>query len=445
MSTSPPSTIAPAPLERPIYRRIVVRLVAFVTLMYLLNQFDRGNLAFARETLSADIGLSNAAFGLGAGIFFIGYFLFEVPSNLLLHRFGARRWLARIMITWGLVTFAMMFTQDTTSFYILRFALGAAEAGFFPGAVYFISQWLPSRERGKVMALLSAAGPAAYLLAGPLSGVLLGLDGRASLHGWQWLFLIEGLMTVTIGILCLFVLVDSPRDARWLDEREKAALQRSLREDIGDSSSHETRIWHIVRQPRVLLLAGVYTCMQITNAGLIFWLPAITSRIGGLSTLEVTSLSVAPYAFQIIGLFVLGQQSDKHGRRHLYVLLGCLCIAAGLAASALVGPAAGLIALCLSFFGYGTMSAFWSLASSYLDTTSGGAAGLAFVNSIAALGGFVGPTIFGFLKDLTGSDRASLLVLTLFGVLASALVLFVRDPRDRGTTTHGTPTKEATS
>lgn len=425
----------PARLDRIIFRKVVVRLVAFVTLMYLLNQFDRGNLAFARESLSADIGLSNAAFGFGAGIFFIGYFLFEVPSNLLLHRFGARRWLARIMITWGVVTLAMMFTQDTTSFYILRFLLGVAEAGFFPGAVYFISQWLPSRERGKVMALLSAAGPAAYLLAGPLSGALLGLDGAGSLHGWQWLFMLEGAATIVVGFLCLFVLVDSPRDARWLSAREKDALIATLQEDVVDAGARDDRIWSIIRQPRVILLACVYTCMQITNAGLVFWLPAITARIGGLSTIEVTTLSVLPYAFQIVGLFFLGQLSDKYGRRHLNVLLGCLCIAIGLAASALVGPALGLIALCLCFFGYGTMSAFWSLASSYLGSTSGGAAGLAFVNSVAALGGFVGPTIFGLLVDLTGSNRASLLVLTLFGVLASVLVAFVRDPRNQPQTT----------
>lgn len=416
-------------LEKGLFRKIILRLVLFVALMYLLNQFDRGSLAFAQTTLSADIGLSDAAFGLGAGIFFIGYFLFEIPSNLLLHRFGARKWLARIMISWGVVTLLMMFAWNAPSFYVLRFALGAAEAGFFPGAVYFISSWLPQTERGKVMAILSAAGPAAYLVAGPMSGVLLGMDGLLGLAGWQWLFCVEGLATLVVGAACLRVLVDTPSRARWLSAEEKQTLHRSLDRDAARTERTSGRIVDVFRKPRVLLLAAVYTCMQITNAGLVFWLPALTSRIDGLATWQVTSLSVIPYAFQIIGLFALGRLSDRHGRRHLYVILGCLCIAIGLAVSATSGATVGLLALCLAFFGYGTMSVFWSLASSFLGPTSEGAAGLAFVNSVAALGGFIGPSIFGLLSDLTGSESTALLGLTFFAIVGCILVAFVKDPR----------------
>ncbi|MFI7366632.1 MFS transporter [Streptomyces sp. NPDC050149] len=398
----------------------------FVALMYLLNQFDRGNLAFAQKTLSADLGLSNAAFGLGAGIFFIGYFLFEVPSNLILHKVGARRWLSRIMVSWGVVTILMLFVQNEYAFYAMRFLLGVAEAGFFPGAVYYVALWLPGRERGKVLALLSAAGPAAYLLAGPFSGVILGLDGSHGLHGWQWLFLLEGTATVVVGICGWFFLTDRPADAKWLTADERDELTARIERDREAEDTHRAGLLQVIRQPRVLLLAGVYACIQITNAGLVFWLPSVTSRIGGLSDFQVTSLSVTPYAFQIIGLFVLGRSSDRRGRHQTHVLVGCLCIAVGLGIGAVVSPVFGLLALCLAFFGYGTMSAFWSLASSYLGTSASGAGGLAFINSVAALGGFVGPFTFGYLLDLTGSTAASLWMLAGVAAVAAALVTFVR-------------------
>lgn len=418
---------------RSITAKVTIRLMLFVSFMYLLNQFDRGNLAFAQKTLSADLGLSNAAFGLGAGIFFIGYFLFEVPSNLLLHRVGPRRWLARIMVSWGCVTILMMLVKNEQMFFLMRFLLGAAEAGFFPGAVYYIALWLPGREHGKVLALLSAAGPAAYLLAGPSSGVILGLEGTGGLHGWQWLFLVEGCATVVVGVISWFVLTDRPAEAKWLtaDEREELTTRidrdRAPR-DSGPGGSQAGGLLRTLREPRVLLLAGVYAGIQITNAGLVFWLPSVTSRIGGLSTFQETSLSVTPYAFQIIGLFVLGRSSDRHGRHQLHVLLGCLCIAAGLGVAAVVGPVAGLLALCLAFAGYGTMSTFWALASSFLGPTSAGAGGVAFINSVAALGGFVGPTLFGYLLDLTGSTATALWALAGVAALSAVLVMFVRSP-----------------
>ncbi|MER5442132.1 MFS transporter [Streptomyces sp. NPDC002790] len=414
--------------DRSITAKVTVRLMLFLTLMYLLNQFDRGNLAFAEESLSADLGLSNAAFGFGAGIFFIGYFIFEVPSNLILHKVGARRWLARIMVSWGIVTVLMTLVQNESMFYVLRFLLGAAEAGFFPGAVYYIALWLPRRERGKALALLSAAGPAAYLLAGPSSGLLLGLDGAAGLHGWQWLFLLEGAATVVVGIVCWFLLTDRPADANWLTSAEREELTARIENDRDAEEPRRHSLFQTLRQPRVLLLAGVYACMQITNAGLIFWLPSVTRRIGDLSTFQVTSLSVTPYAFQIIGLFLLGRSSDRHGRHQLHVLVGCVCIALGLGVGAVVDPVVGLIALCFAFFGYGTMSAFWALASSYLGTTAAGAGGLAFVNAVSALGGFVGPTLFGYLLDVTGSVTASLMALAGVGALSAVLVMFVRSP-----------------
>lgn len=201
----------------------------FLTLMYLLNQFDRGNLAFAHKHLATDIGISNTAFGLGAGIFFIGYFLFEVPSNVLLKRIGPRRWLARIMVSWGIVAALMTLINSELTFYVLRFLLGAAEAGFFPGAVFYISLWLPGHWRGRALALLSAAGPAAYLIAGPFSGVLLNLEGHLGLHGWQWLFGIEGAATISVGILCWFVLTDTPDEAHWLSATQRAALSNRVR------------------------------------------------------------------------------------------------------------------------------------------------------------------------------------------------------------------------
>ncbi|MEU8709357.1 MFS transporter [Streptomyces sp. NPDC048565] len=411
---------------------MTIRIISFVTLMYLLNQFDRGNLAFAQKTISVDLGLSNAAFGLGAGIFFIGYFIFEVPSNLILYKVGARRWLARIMVSWGVVTALMTLAQGEYTFYLLRFLLGAAEAGFFPGAVYYIALWLPAHERGKALALLSAAGPAAYLLAGPSSGLILGFDGSGGLHGWQWLFLLEGAATIVVGVVAWFVLTDRPADAKWLTPDEREELTTRIEKDRDTGESRQESLLQALRRPKVLLLAAVYACTQITNAGLVFWLPSVTERIGGLSTFQVTSLSVTPYAFQIIGLFVLGRSSDRRGRHQLHVLLGCACIALGLGVGAVVSPVIGFLALCLAFFGYGTMSTFWSLASSYLGTTAAGAGGLAFVNAVAALGGFVGPTLFGYLLDATGSVTASLLALSCVALVSAVLVLFVRTPSGPG-------------
>ncbi|WP_028922508.1 MFS transporter [Pseudonocardia acaciae] len=413
--------------ERAVTRKVVVRVVLFLTLMYLLAQFDRGNIAFAQKQISSDLGMSDAVYGFGAGIFFIGYFLFEVPSNMILRRVGARVWLARIMVSWGLVVIGMLLVRDEVGFYVARFLLGAAEAGFFPGAVFYLTRWLPSARRGQVTAVLVSAGPVAYLLAGPLSGGLLSMDGLAGLRGWQWLFLVEGVVTVVVGVAAWFLLTEGPSRARWLSEHERTWLTTRIEAERDDRFVAHVSIARVAVQPRVLLLCAVYGLLQVVNAGLVFWLPAIVDRIGGLSTVGLTSLAVVPYAFQVIGLFLLGRSSDRHGRRRVHVFFGCVCMTVGLGVSAVVGPVAGLAALCLVFFGYGLLSVFWALASSFLNTTSAGAVGLAFINSVANLGGFAGPFLVGWLRQGTGSTVAALWVLAGAAALAAVLVLLVRE------------------
>ena len=394
------------------------RLMPFLCLCYAVNFLDRVNVGFAALSMNEDLGFSPSIFGAGAGIFFVGYILFEIPSNLALQRFGARIWIARIMISWGIVAACMALVSGTTSFYLMRFLLGVAEAGFFPGIILYLTYWFPARERARIIALFMAAVPLATMIGGPVSGALLELHGVGGLKGWQWLFIVEGLPAMILGVIALKFLDDRPEDASWLSKKERQALGNMLAaeakatRDVGYA-----QLGQALTRPRVLVLGLLYFCIVIGFYGVGFWMPQVIQTYG-LAPLKIGFLTAIPYFFAAIAMVLWGAHSDRTGERILHVALPLFFAGAAFAWSAFTGPLAlTLAALTLATVGtYAAIGTFWSLPTSIL-TGTGAAAGLALVNSLGNAGGLVGPPIIGVIKQETGSFTAALLF------LAGALVL----------------------
>lgn len=412
--------------EARIIRTLTLRLIPFLILLYLVAFIDRSAVGFAKLHMNADIGLSDLAYGFGAGLFFIGYFIFEVPSNLLLERFGARRWFARILITWGLITVGMAFVTGPYSFYVMRFLLGAAEAGFFPGVLYYITRWYPVRHRGKVLGFFILSQPIALMVTGPLSGALLGMDGIAGLHGWQWLFIVIGLPAVALAWPTLRILPDTPKDAAWLAEADRNWLLGELNKDRKEYGQTEhTNPLKALTDRRVLLLALFYLPSTLSTYGLGLWLPTLVHQFGG-SDLTTGFISAIPYVFGIIGLLLVPRSSDRLNDR--YGHLTCLYIlgSAGLFLSAWLGsPVLQLAALCMTAFSLFSVTAiFWVLPGRFL-TGASAAAGIALINSFGNLGGYIGPFGIGALKEYTGTLSSGLYFLSavmISGVLLTYIV-----------------------
>ncbi len=394
------------------------RLLPFLILCYAVNFLDRVNVGFAALAMNEDLGFTPTIFGAGAGIFFIGYLLFEVPSNLALQRFGARIWIARIMISWGLVASAMALVSGTTSFYVMRFLLGVAEAGFFPGIILYLTYWFPARERARIVALFMAAVPLATMVGGPVSGALLELHGLGGLKGWHWLFLIEGLPAVLLGIVALFLLDDGPERAGWLSTDERAALTGVLAAEA--KATRETGYHELVdalTRPRVLVLALLYFCIVVGLYGIGFWMPQVIQAFGR-TPLQIGFLTAIPYLFAAIGMVLWGRHSDATGERIWHIAIPLIVGGAAFAWSAASLPLSlTMVALTFATLGiYCAIGTFWSLPTAIL-TGTGAAAGLALVNSVGNLGGLVGPTIVGIMKQGSGDFMGALLF------LAGALVL----------------------
>ena len=400
------------------------RLVPFLALCYMVNFLDRVNVGFAALSMNEDLGFTPAVFGTGAGIFFASYILFEVPSNLAMHRFGARIWIARIMISWGLVSMAMALVSGTTSFYLLRLLLGVAEAGFFPGIVLYLTYWFPSRERARVVALFMAAIPLATVFGGPLSGALLELDGVLGLKGWQWMFLIEGVPAVLLGFVTLKFLDDRPEHAKWLTADERTALAAQLA-----TEAEATRVTgyhqlsHAFTRPRVLMLGIIYFCLCAGLYGIAFWMPQVIQTFG-FSPLKIGFLTAIPYVFAAILMVLWGRRSDRTGERIWHVALPLALAGLAFVWSAVSGPLLPtMLALTLVTVGiYAALGAFWSLPTAIL-TGMGAAAGIALVNSIGNLGGLLAPAIVGYLREATGDFTAALFFLAGSLVLGAALTL----------------------
>jgi ACS family tartrate transporter-like MFS transporter len=408
--------------EPALYRRLRWRLVPYLLLLYVIAWFDRVNISFAALQMNADLGFSAAVYGLGAGIFFAGYALFEVPSNLILARVGARRWIARIMVTWGLISVAMMFVEGKWSFYALRFTLGVAEAGFLPGILYYLSQWFPKAERARAVSWFMLGIPLSSVFGGPIAGMLLGLDGWHGMQGWQWLFLLEGLPAVIFGVVTWLWLPDSPRDVRWLSAREQEHVSRRVAEEAAATRAKHGgagSLWFALTHPTVWLLCLVLFCCQTGSYGLNLWIPQIVKGVSGQSDLLVGFISAIPYVAAAGAMLYCGFSSDRSGERFLHVAVPSFIGAAGFAASAfLLSPVPGMIALTIAAMGdLCTRGPFWALPSRFLSG-SALAAGIALINTVGSLGGFVGPYAVGWIRNATGSFTGGLLFLSALLVIA---------------------------
>ncbi len=408
--------------------RVSRRLIPFLFLLYILNFLDRVNVGFAALEMNQDLGFGPAIYGFGAGVFFLGYCLFEVPSNLVLYRAGARLWIARIMVTWGLAASAMMLVHTPWSFYLLRFLLGVAEAGFFPGIIFYLTYWYPARERARAYAWFLAAIPICGVVGGPISGALLGLDGVLGLQGWQWLFLLEGIPSVVVGLLVLVLLPDRPRDARWLPPVERTALDAALEaEGAHAAAGHGVSLRKTLANPVVWWLGATYFLLIMGLYGFALWLPQLIKATGEFTNFEVGIITAIPYAVAAVGMVLVGRRSDRTGERHLHLALPALAGAVGFIAVTRIGSTGPLVAaLSLTAFGVlGWLGPFWSLPTAFLKEQAA-AGGIALINSMGAVGGFVGPYLIGETKQQTGSFTPGLLILALSLVGGVVIVLGLR-------------------
>jgi ACS family tartrate transporter-like MFS transporter len=410
-------------------RKNTWRLLPVLVIAYFFNYIDRTSVGFAALQMNKDIGLTATQFGWGAGIMFFSYCLLEVPSNLAMYRFGARKWIARIMITWGLAAAATALAVGPISFYVIRFLLGVFEAGFFPGVIWYLSIWYPSNHRTKALAWFMAATPLSSVVGGPAAVSLLAMDGILGLAGWQWMFLVLGLPATFLGVLCLWRLADEPKDATWLTSNERSALIAALGAEKHEKPKKD--LLGALKDVRVLILTGITFCFTIGSYGVGIWLPLILKG-HNLSNMEVGFISAIPYVFATIGMLAWAALVSRTGQKILNLVLALLLGAAGLVLS-VVFPALIPAIIALSLALVGTISArtiFYTIPQSFL-TGAAAAGGLAFINSVGAAGGFVGPTLVGWLKDATGSYSAGMLglaaVLGISVLLAASLKLVIKD------------------
>jgi D-galactonate transporter len=411
--------------------RVSWRLLPLLFLCYIIAYIDRINVGFAGLQLQKAFGVDSSKYyeiyGWGAGLFFIGYFIFEVPSNLILHRIGARVWIARIMIVWGIVSSCMMFIKSPTGFYWMRFLLGVAEAGFFPGIILYLTYWYPSKERARTVALFSTGATLSGFINSPVSGRLLQLEGLKGLAGWQWLFLLEGIPAVLIGIFVLCVLPDGPRKAKWLSESEKKNILDEFEREERTGSGVKHRLRDSFTSSRVWLLCAIYFLLNVGGYGCEMWLPQIIRSFSRLTEFQVGLLNGIPYIVATVLMVLNGRHSDRTGERRWHVAGSALAGAIGFIASAYApNMALSLAALALAFSGVKSMvGPFWALGTASLGGTAA-AAGIAWINSVGNLGGFVGPTVVGYIKQATGDYAGAVTALGCALVILACLALTLR-------------------
>jgi MFS transporter, ACS family, tartrate transporter len=413
-----------SPNERLVFKKVIVRLMPILIISFVLNYIDRTNIGFAALTMNRDLGLSATQFGFGAGILFLSYCLFEVPSNLLLFRVGARRWLARIMISWGLVTVATIFVTGPASFYALRLLLGIAEAGFVPGAMFYFSTWIPSHYRSRILAWFQLAVPLASLLSGPLSGYIFKLDGFLGLAGWQWIFVCEGIPSAAIGVALLFVLSDNPSTAKWLTALEREVVTRHISGEVRRREVHG--LGAAFKDPRVLLLAAIQFGFTLGSYAVAIWLPQILQEFP-ISNGQIGWLASVPYLCGCIATILWANYVDRTGARTVNLALTCLVATIGLVISIATDSLnVSLGGMCVALVGItSARGIFWSIPPRFLSGI-GAAGGLALINSLGTMGGFFGPLLMGWLKQRTGSYTPGLLTMALLILLSGALALVVR-------------------
>ncbi|MBB5391742.1 MULTISPECIES: MFS transporter [unclassified Herbaspirillum] len=435
---NPAAAAQPMDGESAVGRRVIAKLhrkiVWYCFFLFMINYLDRVNVGFAALTMNADLGLSAKVYGLGAGIFFLGYIAFEIPSNMILHRVGPRIWIARIMITWGLVGCAMAMIQGAWSFYALRFLLGLAEAGFAPGVLLYMTYWFPKKERGKAVAGFMLATVLSSVVGAPLSGWLLSsTHGWAGLSGWQWMFILEGLPAVIMGVVTLFYLVDRPEQGKWLNAEERQWLTSTLAAEQQSNASHAQHDFAtIFRDPRMWILTLIYMFNAVAIYGVVLWLPQIVKSLGGLNNFQTGLVAAIPFICAAVGLVLVARSSDRTGERKLHTACAGLCGGVFLAASALApSPLLGLVLLCIAAMGlWATLGVFWTLPTQFLAGAAA-AGGIAMINGFAQIGGFVGPYLVGWIRESTQSFSTALLVLAMSPIIGFFLCLTLKMRNDR--------------
>jgi MFS family permease len=424
------------PLLAQAISKVKWRVLPLFVVMFIANYIDRVNIGFVRPHLSADLGIGAAAFGFGAGLFFIGYALFEVPSNMMLQRFGAKAWLTRIMFTWGIAATAMAFVQGEKSFYLLRFLLGVAEAGFFPGVVYYFTRWLPRAERGKAMAVFLSGSAAASILSGPVSGGLLQVEGFG-LHGWQWMFIIEGMFSVLLCGAVWFLLDSKPGDAKWLSAAECNALESEIAAEQKEreaSQSGHSGAWRLLRDPQILLFCAIYFLISVTIYGTTFWLPTIIKQMGSYTEFQVGLFNSIPWIISIAAMYAFAALAARYRNQQGWAAAAFTVAGIGMFASAATAnPVYSFVSICFAAIGFKAASSlFWPIPQSYLDVRIA-AAVIALINSLGSLGGFVAPAAFGILEERTGSIQGGLYGLATASLLGAVAVYFARSRPQKGT------------
>jgi D-galactonate transporter len=413
--------------EANIYRKVTWRLLPFLMLCYVVAYLDRVNVGFAKLQMLNDLKFSETVYGFGAGVFFLGYFLFEVPSNVILHKVGARVWIARIMITWAIISAAFMFVSSPIAFYVMRFLLGMAEAGFFPGIILYLTYWYPAERRARMVATFMAAIPVSGVIGGPLSGwVMERFAGVNGWTGWQWMFLIEAIPAVLMGIGVLLYLDNGIRHAKWLNEDEKRVLEQRIAEDGKDKVEHAS-MGAIFADRRLWVMALIYFCCVMGQYGLTFWMPTLVKSAGVTGVFNIGMFTAIPYSVAVAAMLYFGRRADKHRERRWHLVVPMLLGAVGLVGSALAGGSTTVAVAFLALAAAGVLTSsplFWSLPTAFLSGTSA-AAGIAAINSVGNLAGFASPYLIGWLKDLTHNTNLGMYVLAGVLVAGAAVVLTV--------------------
>lgn len=415
-------------LESRTKSKITKRLMPFLILLFIMAYIDRVNVGYANLEMSKDLGFSPEVFGFGAGIFFIGYFILEIPGSLIVERWSARKWLARIIISWGILAVLMGFIENTTHFYIVRFLLGLAEAGFFPGIIVYLSHWFRNRDRAKAVAMFMTALPFANIFGSPISGLILGVNWFG-LAGWRWVFIIEGIPAVILGIVTIFYLTDKPKDADWLEKDEKEWITDELeREKAAKKAVKHYTVAEAFRHRNIILLALGYFCAVTCVYGFTFWLPTILKGLSGLSNLQVSLIAALPYCAGLVAMLLMGWSSDKRDERRWHTAISLLAVCLGLFLSSLFldNVYLAIAVFCIAGAGlYSYLPSFWALPTAFL-TESAAAASIGLINSVGNLGGFAGPYIVGYLTNKTGTFYSGVIYLSLSALLAATLILMVK-------------------
>jgi MFS transporter, ACS family, tartrate transporter len=416
---------APDRMESAVVSRLMWRLMPFLFLLYIVAYLDRINVSFAVLQMRGALGISDRVYGRAAGMFFAGYFFFQLPSNLVLEKFGVRRWISGLMVTWGVISCLMIFIRGPISFYGMRFLLGAAEAGFFPGMILYMKRWFPANARARAVAWFMMANPIAGIVGSPVSGALLGLSGKG-LSGWQWMFLMEGMPAILLGVIVYWALSDSPRDAAWLRGDERAWLLERLAREHSESALEKGNFWDVLISPRIWMLSLVYFGVSTTMYGVTLWLPSVIRSLSGLSYVWTGMVSALPFLVTAVVMVLVGMRSDRTGERRWHTAIPAFVGAAALVAAG-YGHSTVVVVACI---GLGLVCAesmvgpFWAMATSRMAGLSA-AAGIAVINSLANLGGYYGPDIIGFFRKLNGGFRGGLLAIGATLALSGTIALIV--------------------